>query len=64
MLCQVNSSDVFSYSSFMFQVVQEGWPDRKIRCIIQVWVMKVGKGQFWWLVSLSGSGMYWRRALL
>lgn len=48
MLCQVSSSDVFSYSTFMFQVVQEGWPDRKIRCIIQVWVIKIGKGQFEW----------------
>ena len=35
MLCQVNSSDVSkSYSTFIFQVVQEEWPDRKIMCII------------------------------
>jgi len=35
MLCLVNSSDVSkSYSTFIFQVVQEEQSDRKIRCII------------------------------
>jgi len=34
MQCWVNSSDVLkSYSTFIFQVVQEEQPDRKIRYI-------------------------------